>query len=176
MGGQIILYKYNHKINNLLLEKDNYIEYVNKIFIQCLQYSSLPVIMYWLKFYNSKDNNFEMKYNIFTNIFYNKDDRVYKYFFKNYNIINDFNSSCDNKYNNHMIKEILQGIFDCSHPIKYQLRRLKFLSNHINLENYFDLIFEYGYNNIQVFLTLLKYYYTKPIKLINNLGGLILII
>ncbi len=92
--------------------------------------------------------------------FANSDDRIYKYLIKNYDI--------KNLFENIHIDTLIGGC--CKHPTKYILRRLRDLSNIMNLKPHFSLIItKVLYNardNENVLIeNIIKYYYHETAKM-----------
>jgi hypothetical protein len=107
-------------------------------------------------------------FNILYKSFYNIDDRIYKYILNNY----------INKYiienNNCHINLIIKTLSELNNPIKYILRKFKYLSNYINFNNNNIYSIIYYFTNIQIIYNIHKYYYNKPhdskilLTIINN--------
>jgi hypothetical protein len=90
----------------------------------------------------------------------NSDNRVFKYLLNEYKI----NSKIIN-FTDELIKNILNILNTVTFDTKYILKRLKLLSEYVNIGHFFDyIISSYKFTNIHVIVTLHKfnYYYNKP--------------
>lgn len=84
----------------------------------------------------------------------NCDDRVFDYLLKK------------SKINDTIILDIINTIDRLAEEDKYKLKKIKILSEHIDLSNYFDDMIQimWSYNKILI-LKLFKFYYKKPLKI-----------
>lgn len=99
--------------------------------------------------------------------FSNSDDRIYKYIIKN-SAHNNYDIKRLYENNNSSIETLIGGC--CNHPTKYILRRLKELSNIINIKPYFNTIITKALrgdidNEATLIENIIKYYYHETAKM-----------
>jgi hypothetical protein len=122
---------------------------------------TLLTFLFWYSISGKKlldDNEYTL---LLTSAIKNSDDRI----FKNLLTIKYSND----ELNNQNINDILTELFSSVIPNKYKLKRLKFLSTIINLENKYEYMLSLT-NNIKIVLELTKYYYKHiTFEILNNL-------
>lgn len=131
--------------------------------IELASISTFPSFIFWIK--KLKLDIFEKdNLQIFFESFKNSDDRIYKWYLEKFkkenklDVINDINN----------IKFILYKILSGNIIEKYTLRKLKDISNYIDLSKYFDIILNnlIGYKklNENFYISLFKHNYKLEIK------------
>ena len=162
--GQYLLYKINNNIYNNL----NINDIINYLLIAA-KYGTFTIFMFWLnktqyKCIEKLSNNIQL--DIINSSIYNSDDRLYKYILNKILLVDKLFFQKNINIINHMINSLGSTFI----PDKYILRRLKILSNYINLAEYFDIMLG-SFTSSKILLDLHKYYYIYPYTLItlNNL-------
>jgi len=153
--GQILLNKLNNKINylysnNLIINYDN-------LLIISSSHGTIAIFMYWL---NKKFKDIEnIDYNIFKciiiNSIKNPDDRLFKYFLNNYNIV----------YDSSLIKDMLHSILYLKIENKLILKKIKLLNYYVDLSLYFFEMIKI--NNYKLLIDLHKFYYKTEYNFAN---------
>lgn len=162
--GNFLINKFINIIDDIKLQNN---EIQNLLFIASSRGSFLSFLL-WLKIYNKSyefiiNNKINLIYNnlnreifsekLFNDSIINSDDRIYKYILNidNINII----------LNTPTILSLIHNLGNSIHiPAKYKLKRLKILSEKINLNDYFfDMIIKFTDN--QSLYLIHKYYYTN---------------
>lgn len=142
-GSEKILYS---MIDNIKFIRSNS---MNKIISKALKYGTLPIVDFWIKYI--RQNNSELFSSLeYHFVFYNTDDRVYKYITS----IPEFNIK--NIYS--FVYKSINIIFSNKNiPDKYILRRIKKLSS---LHKFDKIIFDTivsSCNNFKLLITIFKY-------------------
>ena len=97
----------------------------------------------------------------------NADNRIFIYLLKEYKINNELINFTDE-----LIKKILNILNTATFETKYILKRLKLLSEYVNITHLFDYIIS-SFGSSQVILTLHKFdYYSKPHSF-SNIGNIV---
>ena len=156
MGGHHLLKKIDGHM--MMRTEQNIINYI------CTSSSSwtFPTFLYYediIKRKNIKLTDDTLR-SIISTGFANSDDRIYKYLIKNYDI--------KRLFENNSVDTLISGCI--KHPTKYILRRLRDLSNIINLKPYSNIIMSKALNTHKDNETILieniiKYYYHETAKL-----------
>ena len=115
---------------------------------------TLPTFLYWFNMLDKSQLTNDYMHDILTSGFGNTDDRIYKYLINN-NLVSKFLSGSET-----IIWSIIRHIMTDKIPTKYQLRRLRALSQYNDLSIHInDLIG--SCNDFNTLTTILKYYYTN---------------
>lgn len=160
--GQYILYSINDYKFQYLKQST-----LDSIFIKSLKYSSLPIVKFMYSKINKTSFDNYCKYPIFKNIFFNSDDRVYKYILSLYDV--------NDSINNYFLKGV-DSILGANHiPDKYKLRRIKYISKFFNINDNLEY-YIYYIKNFNMLYNILKYNYTNINKIswsvFNNISEL----
>lgn len=167
--GQILLKKIYNIINDWTIIIDNKNKYIyNKYLLDCSEKGTINTFIFWLSIFKidflDLSNNLQSE--IFINAIGNSDDRLYKYL-----ILYILETNKIFFQNTALINNIIIKLSSSYIPIKYILKRLKFISSHISLIPYFDIMIN-KFNNGNIIINIHKYYYTIPY----NFDNLIIII
>jgi hypothetical protein len=147
------------KDNIIKLNMKEY-EYIYIINEACLK-GSLPTFLFWLNL--NKNNDFSI---YLLNSITNSDDRILKYILKKtkLSLTPDLSIFNNLQVNDDYIIILLTKLFSAIHiPQKYKLKRIKLLSFHIDLKNFFNSMILIC-NDIQLILKLSKFYYFTEIN------------
>lgn len=128
---------------------------INKLFINATRYSTLPVVIYFLKICDSQVQDIHM-FTILKNVLYNSDDRVYKYIIKK---LKYSNALISNSHSLGFIASIFSNNNTDKSADKYKLRKIKFLSQYIDINKYIKNIIPH-ITNYDLLYNLLKYNFT----------------
>jgi SAM-dependent methyltransferase len=152
-NGQKILSKLDSilnfsSLNDDFLKKLSY----NRFFDDSLLYGTFPTYLFWRNIIvNIKEINPNEE---LVNSIGNSDDRIFKYVLKKfYSKINLSKFDYETMFRN---------LFTNNIPNKYILRRIKLLSNYLNLEDQFTNMVTFSFS-IGMINKLMKYYYKKPV-------------
>jgi len=154
--GQILLYKLKNRLINIINKKIIY-----DMMIHSSLYGSIIIFMYWFEMLNININSlsYELMEKIICNAIINSDDRLYKYLINNVLLVNK------TKFiNENLIKNMISKLIIC--PPKYILKKIKILSQIVDLNPYLNYMIITLYNvntkeknNINMICELHKYYY-----------------
>jgi cyclopropane fatty-acyl-phospholipid synthase-like methyltransferase len=153
------LIKINNSTNILYKLETDFSMFISNhkytLFLTATKYGTLRSVIFFSKFHDNFNDIAILK-----NSLYNSDDRVYKYIIKDLNFGIKISSNPYNYYN------CLTNILSNRIPDKYKLRRIKYISNYINIDNY-ECIYTLIANisNYDLMYNILKY----NLK-INNIG------
>ena len=159
--GQFLLRKFNFKKILDMFDEN----YLLKLYFNSGVSSTLPVFLMIDSLVKNKGYIDEYSKSILSAVCRNSDDRLIKY------VVNNFEIYHVASWNNtQFIKCVIQNIFSEHIPTKYILRRLKLINKKIDLSPHFPLMIQYV-NNIELFVTLNKYYNINSIhdNKINNI-------
>jgi SAM-dependent methyltransferase len=137
-------------VNDDFLKKLSY----HSFFSDSVFYGTLPTYLFWRNIIvNIKDidSNTEL-----VNSIGNSDDRIFKYVLKNFHSKINL---CKTDY-----ETMFRNLFTNNIPNKYILRRIKLLSNYLNLEDQFTNMITFSFS-IGMIDKLMKYYYKKPVDI-----------
>jgi SAM-dependent methyltransferase len=155
--GQRLLNKLNHHINKLIKLESHIIHYLHI----ASQSGTFVTFIFWL--YKTKNKNLESikPYTLLEQIYIesigNSDDRLYKYILTH---IIKHNKLFFQK-NNNVINNLISNLANSMIPPKFQLKRIKMLSQQISLIPYFEyMIITFNYE--KVLFELHKHYYVEP--------------
>jgi SAM-dependent methyltransferase len=147
-----------------LLQRLNKLIETNKIspeiyLIESSSNGSFMTFMYWLAL-TEKDitllpNNILEE--IVINSIGNSDDRLFKYILEKILSVNKLFL----QIKNNIIENMIDTLNDSPIPIKYILKRIKLLSECVNLNPYFNRMIE-TFSSEKIIFQLYKYYYKKP--------------
>ena len=155
--GQYLLVKLNRIINKMVF-CDNYI---TGNILDTAEKGTMGSFLYWLNKYSKslETINFKILDEIFIKSISNSDDRIYKYFLTT--IVT--NKTSYYKENKNIILHVLSSLFNAEIPTKYILRRLKLLSQYIELNclYYLEYMIECTYD-FKILVEINKYYYSSP--------------
>ena len=145
--GQHILKKLDHRIKNFLFIDEDFIPYL----IEASKLGTFCTFNFWLdKIKCLDDTTYET---IFINSIVNSDDRIYKHFLNKDMIENNIP----------LVKSMISTLALSYIPTKYILKRLKLLSEYVDLKLFFKHLIE-NFKNKQIILKIFKYYYSEPIN------------
>jgi len=182
--GHYLLIKLDNIINILI--NQNYFEenIINVLYLESSIYGNVNIFLYWLENVSKKSIytiNYYILQSIILNSIKNSDDRLFKYLISNifkksnkdYLITNFSNDSKIHiLYNNKdtIIKRIINEIAFIKTSDKIILKKIKFLSNYIDLIPYFNYM-NIIVNNYDIIIKLHYYYYKTSYNFIsmNNL-------
>lgn len=150
--GQTLLNKFDKIIN------DNHMNInITQHLINSSRHGTFITFLYWLNKTQSKTLNSLKKSTletIYINSIENSDDRLYKYILK---YIDD-NDKLFFQQNKTIVEKLLKILSTSCVPIKFQLKRIKYLSERISLIPYFQYMVDVGFA-IEIIIELHKYYY-----------------
>ena len=86
----------------------------------------------------------------------NNDDRVFKYMFKELGLGITYNNKIKDN-----IERFIINIFSPTKPDKYILKRIKILSEYIDLKDYFHLLIKFFHGDISTLEKIYKFYYNE---------------
>jgi SAM-dependent methyltransferase len=164
--GHILLHDLKNIIKKILSSSDilGFIRYASKC-------GTFITFLFWLSLHNGitniSSNDLE---NIYSNAISNSDDRIYKYL-TNYILKQDKLYFQKKKF---VIQNLMSALSRSLVPYKYQLKRIKFLSQQVSLIPYFSQMIS-AFTNEKVLHEIHKYYYinTPNIHTFNTLSSLI---
>ena len=145
-----------HKLKPLIEKHKESLDFDSLIALSA-QKGTIPTFMFW-KNYTKIDLFSEDNKKILTGAITNSDDRTFKWYIE------------ELQKNNHKqffqksstVEKILEAILRCTIPSKFKLKRIKVLSEHCNLNPYFNVMIgncvEY-----EVLQELFKHYYSVPL-------------
>lgn len=146
--GQKLLNKLQHRINILALTDND----IYNFLLQSAKYGTFLTFFFWLN--KTKKDITKLSIDIQNEIeissIANSDDRLYKY------IIDKHLSDKQN-----IIYSMITSLACSNIPTKYQLKRIKYLSQKIDLTTYFKYMLN-SFNCEKIIYELHKYYYIKP--------------
>lgn len=142
-----------HKLN-FIFTKDNItksilFDLVIFTAFKCSLSNFIYIFEKYIKYDITNNNNNNIT--ILCKSLYNIDDRIYKYLLNNH--INKIDNNTD-------IIEIISTLSKLKNPVKYILRKIKYLSAYIKFNNFIDTII-HDFNNIEIIYNMHKYYYNK---------------
>ncbi len=144
--GQNLLYKLD-ECSKKYFKQVNYFIFLT----ETAQKGTLLTFMFWYNKFNNLTK--EENESVIRLSFINSDDRIYKFLF----------TKVDKDLIESNINILLSNLASStSIPVKYKLRRIKVLSNYINLDNYLSLMIKLFSNDLKILSELHKYYYKKP--------------
>jgi hypothetical protein len=163
---QNILYKLesDYELKKCIINNQYYENSINKLINVIVKFSTLPVIIY---FSSLIPQNYSINL-MFKNILYNTDDRVYKYVIKDLNYGTKINA-----LDKISISSCLTSIFNDNIPNKYKLRRIKFISNYININDHIEKLVSF-IRDYDLLYTFLKYNFVKLNNNINSYNWVIM--
>ncbi len=149
---------YGLKILNKIPNIDTYLtnNNIEEIVSSCSDCWTFPVFLYYLNLIKQRNLNINSK--LIIDCFCNSDDRIYKYVVDNNDKLKLLN------YNEDIINSIISVIFMYNGPVKYILRRLKYLHKLFpNIgDKHFNYIIDKFYGDLYSFDKVIKYYYFQP--------------
>ena len=118
---------------------------------------NLPTFIFWKKIFNFEILN-EESLGIFEKSIKNSDDRIFKWF------LTEMKKGLGVTYflKSHNIETLLHNILISQTPAKFVLKKIKVLSEHINLIPYLNYMIKFTHVN-DITFQLLKYYYKTPL-------------
>ena len=161
MGGHHLL----KKIDSHMMMRSE-LNIINYIYTSSASWT-FPTFLYYediIKRKNIKLSDISLK-SMISASFTNSDDRIYKYLIKN---SDSHNYDIKTLFANNSVDTLINGCV--KHPTKYILRRLKDLSNIINLKPHFNIIMSKILNatrdnETMLIENIIKYYYHETAKL-----------
>ena len=162
--GQHLLNKLAFRINKKLKNENQIIPYL----LTASEAGTFITFLFWLNY--TKGKNLESiapdtLEKIYINSIGNSDDRLYKYIL---NHINKHDKLFFQK-NNNVINSLISTLSNSTVPSKYQLRRIKVLSQQISLIPYFRIMIN-SFTSEKVLLELHKYYYVDKYYYVEPYG------
>jgi SAM-dependent methyltransferase len=154
--GQYLLNKLNLQICKIIKTNDEIMKYL----IIAAQMGTFVTFIFWLN--KTKPKRLEHINRLYLDQIYilsieNSDDRLFKYILNHINTHDKLFFQKKESIITQMLNKL--GLFLI--PTKYQLKRLKILSQHISLVPYFNLMME-TCNSSKMLMKLHKYYYEIP--------------
>jgi len=138
----------NIKLNINEVKKNNIIQILGSK-------GNLPTFIFWKKMFDldfMKDDSLI----IFEKSIKNPDDRIYKWY------LTEMSKNKGYILKNNTVDNILHNILGSSTPIKFVLRKIKVLSEYLNLIPYLPNMLKHTHNN-EITYQLMKYYYKTPL-------------
>lgn len=156
LKGQNLLNKLNHHINKLIKSENTVLNFL----VISSAAGTIITFLFWLN--KTKNKKLEsIPQNILERIYIesigNSDDRLYKYVL---NHIKKHDKLFFQK-NHEIINSLINILSRSLVPPKYQLKRIKILSQQISLIPYFKLMID-SFNSEKILIELHKHYYTEP--------------
>jgi SAM-dependent methyltransferase len=154
--GQNLLNKLNHHINKIIKTENIVITYL----YVAASMGTLVTFLFWLNKTKTKTLESLDAYTmeqIYIKSIGNSDDRLYKYVL---NHIEKHDKLFFQK-NHDVINHLIGALSNSMVPPKYQLKRIKILSQQISLVPYFKQMIE-SFSSEKVLIELHKYYYIEP--------------
>jgi SAM-dependent methyltransferase len=154
--GQNLLNKLNHRINKIIKNEDKIINMLET----ASSSGTFITFLFWLNKTKTKTLESIKKEYLDTIYVYsigNSDDRLFKYIL---NHIEKHDKLFFQK-NQNVIDKLLEKLACSLVPLKYQLKRIKLLSQQISLIPYFNFMIKV-FNPGKIIIELHKYYYVEP--------------
>lgn len=147
------------QIKNILIIEDDNLK--KEILNLSSSKGGFPAFLFWIDFFNIDILKDEYNY-IVINSIKNSDDRLYKWILEKIK---------ENKsmllHQNIIITQMITNLLSSLIPIKYQLKKLRILSENCNLNPYFNVMLSNViWTKFSIVKKLFKYYYHKPITII----------
>lgn len=158
-------HRYLKQIKNILFFEDNNLK--TEILSISSTKGGFPAFLFWVDFFKIDILKDEYNY-IIINSIKNSDDRLYKWTLEK---IKENKSMLLHK--NIVVKQMITNLLSSLIPIKYQLKKLKILSENCNLNPYFNIMLNnVSWTKFSIVKKLFKYYYHKPIT-VNEISDIL---
>jgi len=146
------------QIKNILIIENNDLK--KDILTLSSSKGGFPAFLFWIAFFNIDILKDEYNY-IVINSIKNSDDRLYKWILEK---IKENKSMLLHK--NIIITQMISNLLSSLIPTKYQLKKLRILSENCNLNPYFNVMLSnVTWTKFSIVKKLFKYYYHKPITI-----------